>query len=423
LRSHSYVIHHGALGIARNLGQAGVPVYAIVEDRFTPLALSRYLARRFVLTPADFSDEGRLLSALLAIGKSLSQPVILVPTDDRAAVIMAEHAHQLRPWFLFPDVPEELPRQLADKASLYALCRKSGTPCPEDVVPKSIDDVHEFIARAKFPVAVKVAANWRRSACVRVTQIVRTAGELAALFDCIDDDDWKNPNIIIQEYIPGEDWIVHGYSSQKTGCFLAFTGRKLRSYPAFAGLTTLGVPVVNEPLASQIEQFVNAVGYSGIMDIDCRFDSRDGKYKLLDFNPRVGMNFRMFDDQAGNNAVRALHLDLTGRPVAPAPLVEGRVFIAEPFDLLASLSYLHERKLTPAQLLSSWRGPKELAWFSWRDPLPFLSMCVRLLPNIVFRLGRAGLGSLAARRQANNNSPPAASHRPASRGRFRRARS
>ncbi len=35
-KSHRSIFHHGALGIARNLGRLGVHVYAIVEDRYTP---------------------------------------------------------------------------------------------------------------------------------------------------------------------------------------------------------------------------------------------------------------------------------------------------------------------------------------------------------------------------------------------------
>ena len=118
------------------------------------------------------------------------------------------------------------------------------------------------------------------------------------------------------------------------------------------------------------------------MDIDYRLDKRDGKYKLLDFNPRVGLNFRMFDDQAGINVVRAIHLDLTGKGISRSPLVEGRVFIVEPLDLLACFNYLRRGDLTVRALWSSFIGSREFAWFSRDDPLPFLSMCIRLLLQI-----------------------------------------
>lgn len=384
-KTHRYVIHHGALGIARNLGELGVPVHAIVEDRYTPLAMSRYLTSSFVLETKEM-DTCSLLNYIETIGKSLHRPTILVPTDDIAAFFIAEHAHELRQWYLFPHLPGELPRQLANKMSLYSLCRKFCIPCPENALPKSIEDVREFIGRATFPVVVKPAAQWGPQDSVPGTQIVETPEELLAIYGKV--QTLESPNIILQEYIPGEDWIFHGYCNPETNCFLPFTGRKLRSYPPFAGITTLGVSITNEELTSQTLSFLNAIAYSGIMDIDFRFDKRDAKYKLLDFNPRVGANFRMFDDQAGINAVRALHLDLTGRSIRRSPLVEGRVFIVEPYDLFASLIYLRSGGLTVRELRTSFLGSKEFAWFSWRDPLPFLSMCIRLLLRIASRAVR-----------------------------------
>jgi predicted ATP-grasp superfamily ATP-dependent carboligase len=370
-----------------------------------------------VVTGTD-AEADRLLHDLASTGKWLNRPAILIPTDDRAAFFIAEHSDELRRWFLFPRVPTELPRRLANKMNLYALCKKIGIPCPENTFPKSVEDVHEFIGRAKFPVVLKISAQWWPPESIPSPQIVETPEKLLAL--CRSVQSWQNPNIIIQEYIPGEDWILHGYSNQETSCFVPFTGRKLRSYPAFAGFTTLGVSIANEPLASQIECFVNAVGYSGIMDIDCRLDHRDGKYKLLDFNPRVGMNFRMFDDQAGNNVVRALHLDLTGRAVRRSPLVEGRVFIVEPYDLFACVSYLGSRSVTIRDLRSSIRGPGEFAWFSWRDPLPFLSMCIRLLLYVFSRLGRAKRVSLPE--ITHPDRPPLAGQHPATQAGIKQAK-
>jgi predicted ATP-grasp superfamily ATP-dependent carboligase len=194
--------------------------------------------------------------------------------------------------------------------------------------------------------------------------------------------------MIFQEYIPGEDWIFHGYRNAETGCFVGFTGKKLRSHPPFAGPTTLGVSMLNEPLSSQTEAMLRVIGYSGVMDIDYRRDERDGRYKLLDFNPRAGMNFRMFENPEGIDVVRALHLDLTGRGVHRAPAIEGRTFIVEVNDLFASLVYLRRGELTLQTWWQSLSGRRELAWWSWDDPLPFLTMGTRLLLQVAGRAVR-----------------------------------
>ncbi len=382
VKSHPYAVHHGAVGIARNLGRLNIPVYALVENRLAPLALSRYLSGYFLLNADELGPAG-LLKALAAAASEIGRPAVLIPTDDEAACLIAEHAGALKRSYLLPAVPPGLPRQLANKADLYSLCNKHGMPCPQHVSLQSAADAEEFIARAIFPAVIKVPARSAALSGFRNTQVVETSSKLIAA--CEKAQQLKLPAIILQEYISGEDWIVHAYANQETKCFMAFTGRKLRSYPPSAGITTLGLPLSNDALVARIKDFVDATGYSGLMDIDCRLDDRDGQFKLLDFNPRVGMNFRMFEDEAGMNVVRALHLDLTGRKIYCSPMAERRLFIVEPHDLAACLDVWRKGRRKPGRLLSPFKGARELAWFNSRDPLPFLSMCIHLAAALVLR--------------------------------------
>jgi len=124
------------------------------------------------------------------------------------------------------------------------------------------------------------------------------------------------------------------------------------------------------------------------MDIEYRLDKRDGQYKLVDFNPRIGANFRMFEDRAGLDVVRALYLDLTGMGIGRWSMIEGRKFIVEPFDLPASIWHWLRGELTMKAWLASISGCRELAWWNWYDPLPSLFMYMRLLLRIVGRLVR-----------------------------------
>jgi D-aspartate ligase len=400
LKMGRYVIHHGAVGIARSLGRLGVPVYAIVEDRYTPLAMCRHLTGVFVDRTKDTNAR---LNCVAAIGESMHRPTILLPTDDIGAVFIAEHAKALSQWFLFPHVPAGLPRQLADKMSLYSLCRGVGIPCPKHAIPTSIDQVHEFIERATFPVVVKVAEHSGRLHNGYSSVIVQRPEELLAL--CEQAELCRITNMIFQEYIPGEDWIFHGYRNPETDCFVGFTGKKLRSYPPFAGPTTLGLSILNDALSRQAQAMLEAINYSGIMDIDYRRDERDGRYNLLDFNPRVGANFRMFEDCEGVDVVRALHLDLTGRVVQRSPMIEGRTFLVELHDLFASRA-LRRCRLTTQTWRQSLTERRELAWWSWDDPLPFLVMGTRLFLRVVARAIRTRWEQIKALHFERKNRTP-----------------
>ena len=64
----------------------------------------------------------------------LPGPAVLVPTDDAGAILLAEHGDKLRPRYLFPDPPSDLPRRAAGKASLAEICRAAGVPHPATTV-------------------------------------------------------------------------------------------------------------------------------------------------------------------------------------------------------------------------------------------------------------------------------------------------
>jgi D-aspartate ligase len=388
LKVGRYVIHHGSVGIIRSLGRLGVPVYGVVEDRFIPAAVSKYLAGKFVWDTRGL-DSQQLLNGIAIIADRLDRPAVLVPTDDVGAIFIAEQADVLRRWFLFPELPAKLPGTVADKKELHHLCEGLGMPHAQAVFPMTIEEVHRFIGRATFPVIVKTARSWMGAAGLPPTSIVSTPKQLVELCERLAPR--HLPNLILQEYIPpeyAEDWIFHGYHNSRSGRLVGFTGRKLRSYPPFAGPTTLGQSIENEALRQQAHTLLRAISYSGIMDLDYRFDRRDNKYKLLDFNPRIGAQFRLFQDDAGMDVARALYLDLTQGSLRAGRPVEGRTFIAEPYDMITSFFYIRSGRQSVAEWWRSLRGCREFAWFSKDDVLPFVMMWVRLLQKTLQRMLR-----------------------------------
>jgi D-aspartate ligase len=377
-------IHHGAVGVARTLGRLGVPVYAVVEDAFTPLARSRYLTQAFFWEGWPTGREA-FLKSMSAIGEAIGRPAILIPMDDLSAISVAENAGALRKWFLFPDLPSDLPRQLANKMSLFSLCKMVGIPCAQTALPRSADDVLEFAERSTFPIIAKAAEQWQ---LLKNRHSVVIVPSREALFElCEDVGSERHSRLILQEYIPGEDWIYHGYSNYKTGLFVSFTGKKILSHPPAGGSTALGLSRSNEVLRRQTETLLSTISYSGIVDIDCRLDERNGQYKIVDCNPRVGQNFRMFESQAAIDVVRAMHLNLSGRNIQCCEMVEGRLFAVESF-----LVPLFLRLPSTAEISDSSAGPRELAWWCKDDPAPFFLMSIRLLLRVLSRRFRQILG-------------------------------
>src|SRR5215510_13065233 len=134
--------HHGGLGIVRSLGRLGVPVYSVDADRWEPAFSSRYCRGRFILNTESGPDE-QSIASLLEIGQKLGGRPILIPTTDRGAIWVAEHAAALQEVYCFPRQDASLVRLLSHKGRMQNLARRCGLPTAQAVVPRSRKDVEQ----------------------------------------------------------------------------------------------------------------------------------------------------------------------------------------------------------------------------------------------------------------------------------------
>ena len=391
-------VAHGPLGIVRSLGRLGVPVQVVDPNPWAPAFFSRYCRQRFVRdvlrgTPAES------VALLLEVGRATGRRSILLPTTDDAALFVAAHAEALRQAFTVIDLPRALVAALCSKKEMHHLVRRLGIPTAQAVFPRSREDVLEFVEGAAFPVMLKGIDGLRlRERGGERMFIVQDRRKLLERYDALEDA--ADPNLMLQEYIPGGDdtvWMFNGYFDARSECLVGFTGKKLRQYPVHRGSTSLGICLRNDAVERMTRDFMKAIGYRGILDIGYRFDARDGLYKVLDVNPRIGATFRLFVAENGLDVVRAMYLDLTGQPVPAAAAREGRKWVVEDHDLLSLLGYRRDGGLELRKWAASLRGVREAAYFAADDPLPLLAMCANDARTALQRF-RAGGGQAAGPR-------------------------
>jgi predicted ATP-grasp superfamily ATP-dependent carboligase len=393
LKLDANVFHHGGLGVIRSLGRMGVPVHAVHEDLLSPAASSRYVHGRWRWVPDSRRSE-RILEGLAVLGERIGRPSVVIPTDDAGAIFLAEHSDALGRWFLLSEPEPHLPRRIADKDTLARMCRDAVISCPPTEVPCSLEDALAFVDRVGLPAFAKRVRPWEppRRRRLRSTTLVRTRAEVVAL--CHD----HVGEVLLQEAVlGGPDWFFHGYCDAGSTCSPAFTGVKERSYPPRAGLTTLGLALPNEELRSRVQALLWTLRYRGLVDIDLRWDASSDRFLLLDFNPRIGAQFRLFEDAAGIDVVRAAYLDLTGQPVPDALPVTGRRFIVENYDLLAAIDCWRRGELGMREWARTLRLIDETAWFARDDLAPFGLMCLRFGWRMVERPFRRKAGAASAR--------------------------
>jgi len=369
---------HWGLGILRSLGRLDIPVYTASSNPQAPAFSSRYCIGKIALSETGkFTEQS--LQHLLSVGRQIGRKSILIPTSDQGVIFVADHADELAKWYTFPKQEAELIRSLCSKKEMYYLAKKFNIPTAEAVFPQSKRDVLDFLETASFPIMLKAIHGWRLAKLRRgqVNVVVNTRSELLEEYYAMEDP--EEPNLMLQEYIPGDDqavWMFNGYFNESSDCLAAFTGRKIRQWPAHRGITTLGICMSNKTVEETTREFMKAIGYRGIVDIGYRYDARDGRYKLLDINPRIGCTFRLFVADNGVDVVRALYLDMTGQPVTAASAPNGRRWLVEDLDLLSSLVYHINGSLSLKEWIRSYRGVREAAYFAFDDPLPLLKSAV-----------------------------------------------
>lgn len=377
----------GHPGVARSLGRVGVDVHALHGHR-GPARLSRYF--RSVRPWSVNQGDDAALRELRELRARLDADPLLVPEDDFSLGFLERNAAALRDGFVFPQRPEGLAERLSNKRGMFDLCREQGIPTPATLFPASSREVEEALATMSFPVVLKGIDGERLRRKIGTSMVIaQSREELEEAYARLEDQ--HDPNLMLQEYIPGGPqsvWMLEAYFDRESRCLFGITGQKIRQYPPYTGMTSLGICIDNEEVRRLATRFMSALGYTGPLDCGFRYDARDGRYKLLDVNPRVGASFRLFVSDNDLDVVRSMYLDLTGQEVPSWQPVDGRKWLGERSDLAASLVYWRDGRLRPVDWLRSFRGVRETTWFARDDLRPFAAM---LWQTAAAAAGRGGI--------------------------------
>ncbi|MEU6900665.1 ATP-grasp domain-containing protein [Streptomyces virginiae] len=390
LRLDRNPFHHGTLGAVRSLGRKGVEVHAVVEAGGGPMGRSRYLRAVHPGPVGGLDPEApeALLECLARVSERIGRPAVLVAMDDLSAIAVSRVAPMLRDRFRIPHQPDNLPARVADKAELSRLCSRWDVPHPETVVPASGTEAAEAAWRLGLPVVAKWSRPWLLPSGadgLRSTTLVHTTAEARRLYERSAE---AGSRLLLQRFLPAgpdTDWFFHGAFTRGGLPLLAGSGRKELSWPVRTGLTAVGRWLPDAAVEEAALRLAERLGYQGILDLDFRRDER-GVFRLVDFNPRPGAQFRLFTDAAGLDVVQAMYLDLTGQRVPQPSGGAGRVFVAENYALLAAVRGRSLPRHRPAAQAAppgpgpaAERGRVEAAWFAADDVWPFLAMLAAFL--------------------------------------------
>jgi len=359
---------HGALAAARSLGRKGIAVIYVSDDHPLP-RFSRYV-RAHVAWPGAHAPGAAQWLLDLAAQRGLKD-WLLIPCADGDVKLIAEHRETLRQAFRVVSLEWDGLRQLADKKYLASLAAQVGIPFPRSYRADSAADL-DALAPA-FPVLLKPAQREERNS-FSLDKVWRadTSEELAALYRNAVANTGAS-GVVVQDYIPGEGREQYSYAGVwEAGEPVAeMTVRRVRQYPADFGIGCF-IETVEEPRIREVaSRLLRAVRYQGLVEIDFKFDARDGQFKPLDVNPRVWAWIGL-GEAAGADFVTILYRLARGEQPPAAAASRDHRWMHVLRDVPAVLSLLRQGQWRGglSGYLASYRRPLAWATMAWDDPVP-----------------------------------------------------
>ncbi len=356
------------LGIVRSLGTRGIPVWVIDADRSKSIAqFSRY-TRRFIEAKEAITE------VLLREGREHKlNGWVLFPVTDEYVEMLSENRDALSLIYRVTTAPLEVTRFALDKRVTYRRAAELGIAAPWTAVGNSIADIEAH--GVPYPVILKPAVNHHFFPQTNIKALpADNSSELRHGFAQM--SRYIQPSeILVQERIPGggENQFSFCAVCQGGRAYASLVAQRRRQYPVDFGNASTFVETTDQPVVAEAgRRFLENIGFDGLAEVEFKFDSRDGKYKILDVNPRT-WGWHTLGKAAGIDFPYLLWQQAVGLPVTPINRHRDAAWIREITDFV-SIAKSRDRMAEVRKLLSALCSRKfTSATFSLTDPVPFFA--------------------------------------------------
>jgi predicted ATP-grasp superfamily ATP-dependent carboligase len=377
------------LGIARSLGEMGVPVIGLSAHPGVYGEYTRYA--RIAACPDSRNEPEALLGFLREMGRGMGHRAVIFPTRDDDASFLDRYRGELSPYFELV-VPEASVLQASlDKWETYLWAQQAEVPAPRAWLIEGPEQLGRVISEVPYPCVLKPVAsyhwrkgnNWARVGG-RKAVAVASREELLEEYARIAQVDQR---VLLQEMISGGDdclLITACYLDHESNLVAAFNTRKLLQAPEGFG-TGIIVQATDAPeLLEPTLRLLKKMHFTGIAEVEFKWDQAERQYRLIEINPRPWDQHRL-GNGCGVNLMYLAYCEHAGLPI---PEVQKRIsrqkWIAEDAFVTTMLGLLWRRDPKLRSLFYLARGERCYAIWSSNDPLPLLAFVIkRYIPGLM----------------------------------------
>jgi predicted ATP-grasp superfamily ATP-dependent carboligase len=289
------------LGVVRSLGMENVKSILLYNEESEIARFSKYVVRSYRCP--DWTKFEEIFHFLIRRGKELNGGVF-IPTSDLHIEFLSKYKIPLSKYYSVPVPDGNITKLYLDKKETYEMARLSGIDTPVCVYPQSKKEALEMVRMVQFPMMIK--PRERDIFFLLFHQklfVVNNLEELSSKLDlCLE----NNINAMVAEIIPGADTQLFEYNFyvDKSGNVKAGMGHvKVRQAPANFGIGRVIKTSKNTAVEKLARKFIKQIpGFFGPGQIEFKYDQRDGKYKLIEMNGRLGLQNELYAKSGANFA-------------------------------------------------------------------------------------------------------------------------
>jgi D-aspartate ligase len=389
------------LGIARSLGERGIRVIGLSAHRGVYGNFTRFAEVRSC--PDSREDPESLLKFLVRLGEEIGGPAVIFPTRDDDVLFLDRFRAELGSHFTpaIPSTPALM--TCLDKWETYQLAKKTGVPVPATWKVERPAELLRILDEVEYPCVLKPlsahywrkADNWervgaRKAICVSSPEELRQEYERVAAAD---------PRVVVQQVVTGGDdrlVVAACYVDRSSRLVASFTAQKVLQVPEGFGTGCIVQTADRQELVSVAARLLEELRFTGIAEVEFKWDSSSRQYRIIEINPRPWDQHRL-GHACGVDLIHIAYCDLAG--MAP-PAVESRQaeckWVAEDVLFLAMVRSLWKLDGSFKVLRRLARGRKIYAIWSMSDPWPsiayFPKHCLAVLAAGAFHRLRAAFG-------------------------------
>jgi predicted ATP-grasp superfamily ATP-dependent carboligase len=369
--------HNTGLGIIRALGEHGVPIIAVYYQKNDMGYLSKYVKQK-ILAPHPEESEKQFVDLLIDCAKCYGNG-ILFPADDATLVAVSKNKSLLANYYIVACAEWTIAQRFIDKKYTYTLAESIGVPAPKTVVPQNESEVKEYAESAAYPCLVKPCQSHRYFEVFRRKMLkVKNADELVSAYRQASQ---AGMEVLLQEYIPGEDSAGVNYNSYcwDNKPLVEFTAQKVRLSPPEFGVPGVLVSKHIPELLTPGRKILQALGYNGYSCTEFKKDARDGVYKFMEINGRhnrslllsvkCGINFPLIE--YNHRVLEEIPSTINYR--------KGIYWIDLTKDIVASFQYRKRSRFSLIRYIKPYLKLHTFAVLGIKDPMPFIKRCISIL--------------------------------------------